>query len=98
MSTATSTAATSKKTGNTQLQQAWSTGYREENDTFADFNSFEAAHRKNDGSGTPTRTLSSRQLTGQFEEEVSKVWEEDWDDEDVDDTFDKTMQRIASHK
>jgi hypothetical protein len=73
-------------------KEAWSGAYVEDDDNFDDFASFVPTGEAT----TPTRQLSQRQLSGQFEEErTSKVWEEDWDDEDVDDTFDKTMERIA---
>jgi hypothetical protein len=85
------------------VEKAWSAPYNEEADTFDDFATFDPQEMSmsragSAGPGTPTRTLSSRQMSGQFEDEVSKVWEEDWDDEDVDDTFDKTMERIARNK
>jgi hypothetical protein len=77
------------------LPEAWSTGYAEEKDTFEDFDSFAPPAAEPTTPGTPMRQLSSRMLSGQFEDEHTKAWEEDWDDEDVDDTFDRTMERIA---
>ncbi len=77
-------------------EQAWSAAYVEEDDNFDDFASFVPT---GEPGGTPTRQLSARQLSGQFDEErTSKTWEEDWEDDDVDDTFDKTMGRIARGK
>lgn len=76
------------------VKEAWSAPYKEDQDAFDDFADFVPAAEP---SGTPTRQLSQRQLSGQFEDgsRTSKVWEEDWDDEDADDTFDRTMERIA---
>eukprot|EP00672_Neobodo_designis_P023438 CAMPEP_0174827992 /NCGR_PEP_ID=MMETSP1114-20130205/1063_1 /TAXON_ID=312471 /ORGANISM="Neobodo designis, Strain CCAP 1951/1" /LENGTH=84 /DNA_ID=CAMNT_0016061683 /DNA_START=43 /DNA_END=297 /DNA_ORIENTATION=- len=76
--------------------EAWSAAYDEDGDNFDDFATFVPT---GEPAGTPTRQLSQRQLSGQFEDDrTSKVWEEDWDDEDVDDTFDRTMERIARGK
>jgi hypothetical protein len=50
--------------------------------------------RNNTGSFSG-RHLSSRLLSGQFENEVARSWEEDWDDEDPDDTFDAIMAKVA---
>jgi hypothetical protein len=76
-------------------KDAWSAPYREDDDNFDDFATFVPTGE----ALTPTRQLSQRQLSGHFEEEgTGKAWEEDWDDEDVDDTFDKTMERIARGK
>ena len=73
-------------------KEQWSAAYNEDTDAFDEFADFVPT---GEGS-TPTRQLSQRQLSGQFEEErTGKAWEEDWDDEDTDDTFDKTMERIA---
>ena len=82
-------------TSQTAIPAAWSTGYAEDKDTFDDFESFAPQDKEPTTPGTPTRQLSSRVLSGQFEDEHSTAWEEDWDDEDVDDTFDRTMERIA---
>lgn len=81
----------------TAVPAAWSAAYREDDDKFDDFATFEPAAEPLTP-GTPVRQLSSRQMSGQFEEETAKAWEEDWDDEDVDDTFDRTMERIARNK
>lgn len=92
-------AASSNTTATTTKRKndAWSAGYVEDEDAFEDFSSF--LPRGGAESNSPTRQLSQRQLSGQFDEErTSKAWEEDWDDEDVDDTFDKTMERIARGK
>lgn len=79
-----------------QVKEAWSAAYKEDADNFEDFADFVPAVEP---SGTPTRQLSQRQLSGQFDEgRTSKAWEEDWDDEDVDDTFDRTMERVARGK
>lgn len=80
-------------------ETVWSAWYRESEDTFADFKSFEPAPAAG-GAGGPSRTgsvrtLSMRQISGQFEEEVAKSWEEDWEDEDVEDTFDHIMGQIS---
>jgi len=81
----------------------WSAWYNEADDTFKDFNSFApAANAAASGglgpSGGSLRTLSARQISGQFDEEVAKSWEEDWEDEDVEDTFDHVMGQIARHQ
>lgn len=80
---------------------AWSLWYQEPQDAFADFKSFEPEHAAGEGglpsSGGSFRTLSARQISGQFEDEVAKSWEEDWEDEDVEDTFDHVMGQISRY-
>jgi hypothetical protein len=74
-------------------EEIWSSWYNEVADTFDDFQ----AHETGAGGNTPTRQLSARQLSGQFEDDVAKTWEEDWEDEDLDDTFDAVMAQIARY-
>lgn len=80
-------------------ETVWSALYKESEDTFADFKSFEPAPAAGGAGGLSragsVRTLSMRQISGQFEEEVAKSWEEDWEDEDVEDTFDHIMGEIS---
>lgn len=80
-------------------ETVWSAWYKESEDTFADFKSFEPAPAAGAAGGLSragsVRTLSMRQISGQFEEEVAKSWEEDWEDEDVEDTFDHIMGEIS---
>ncbi|KPA80500.1 hypothetical protein ABB37_04716 [Leptomonas pyrrhocoris] len=81
-------------------ETVWSAWYKESEDTFADFKSFEPAPAAGGAAGGlsragSVRTLSMRQISGQFEEEVAKSWEEDWEDEDVEDTFDHIMGEIS---
>jgi hypothetical protein len=71
---------------------AWSAWYKEQDDAFQDFSTFAAP---SSAQLTPQRTLSARQISGQFEDEVAKCWEEDWEDEDVDDTYDAVMGKIG---
>lgn len=71
---------------------AWSAWYREQADTFSDFSSFAAGFSNQQ---SPQRTHSTRQISGQFEDEVAKCWEEDWEDEDVEDTYDAVMGKIG---
>lgn len=71
---------------------AWSAWYREQDDVFQDFATFTIASSNQQ---SPQRTLSSRQISGQFEDEVAKCWEEDWEDEDTDDTYDAIMGKIV---
>lgn len=91
----------------TTVAEPWSTYYKEQEDTFAEFAGFDPNHveggaattsavlkRANTGSFSG-RHLSSRLLSGQFENEVARSWEEDWDDEDPDDTFDAIMAKVA---
>lgn len=73
---------------------AWSAWYREQEDTFKDFDSFVTS---TSAAQSPQRTLSSRTISGQFEDEVAKNWEEDWEDEDVDDTYEVIMGKIARY-
>lgn len=75
-----------------QPDVAWSGWYREQDDAFQDFATFAAP---SSAQLTPQRTLSARQISGQFEDEVAKCWEEDWEDEDVDDTYDAVMGKIG---
>ncbi|KAG5499012.1 hypothetical protein GH5_03710 [Leishmania sp. Ghana 2012 LV757] len=77
----------------------WSAWYKESEDKFSEFESFEPAPTVA-GAGNVSRTgsvrtLSMRQISGQFEEEVAKSWEEDWEDEDVEDTFEHIMGQIS---
>ena len=67
-----------------------SSGHKEQEDDFTDFKSFEL-----NVVTTPARQLSARQISGHFEDEVAKSWQEDWDDEDVEDTFDVVMGKIG---
>lgn len=78
----------------------WSAWYKETDDTFAEFKSFQPAPVAGSNgvlpsSGGSMRTLSMRQISGQFDDEVAKSWEEDWEDEDVEDTFDNLMGLIS---
>ncbi|KAK7200054.1 hypothetical protein NESM_000054900 [Novymonas esmeraldas] len=80
-------------------EAVWSAWYKESEDTFAEFKSFEpapvAGGAGNMSRAGSVRTLSMRQISGQFEEEVAKSWEEDWEDEDVEDTFDRIIGQIS---
>ena len=76
--------------------EAWSSWYREANDKFAEFNSFDPASQAKDPN-TPMRALSQRQISGQFDDEVAKSWEEDWEDEDVEDSYDAVMGKISRY-
>ncbi|KAG5473795.1 hypothetical protein LSCM1_04425 [Leishmania martiniquensis] len=80
-------------------ETVWSSWYKESEDRFAEFTSFEPTQTVG-GAGNVSRTgsvrtLSMRQISGQFEEEVAKSWEEDWEDEDVEDTFEHIMGQIS---
>lgn len=48
-------------------------------------------------SSTSFRTRSVRQLSGQFEDEVARSWEDDWEDEDAEDTYDAIMGKITHY-
>ena len=76
-----------------KTEETWSTWYSEQADNFDEFQS----HESNGGNLTPTRQLSARQMSGQFEDDVAKTWEEDWEDEDVDDNYDSVMAAIQRH-
>ncbi|KAG5490423.1 hypothetical protein JKF63_00543 [Porcisia hertigi] len=80
-------------------ETVWSAWYKESEDKFSEFNSFEPAPATggpgNMSRAGSVRTLSMRQISGQFEEEVAKSWEEDWEDEDVEDTFEYIMGQIS---
>ncbi|CCW67377.1 unnamed protein product [Phytomonas sp. Hart1] len=82
--------------------EVWSSWYNEADDAFNDFKSFEPEIPTGGlavpGSGGSMRTLSARQISGQFEEEVAKSWEDDWEDEDMDDTFDCIMGQISHYE
>ena len=67
-----------------KADDVWSAWYVELDDKFSDFQSFDPTI--NSVQLTPSRTLSARQISGQFDDEVAKSWEEDWEDEDVEDT------------
>ncbi|RNF25621.1 uncharacterized protein Tco025E_02117 [Trypanosoma conorhini] len=96
----------------TRADDVWSSWYKESEDQFADFQSFgeteggpnaPAAAGPNAGSGgaqfsSSHRTLSARRVSGLFEEEVLKSWDEDWEDEDVEDTFDAIMGQIGRYE
>jgi hypothetical protein len=72
---------------------AWSAWYVEAADTFAEF-----AHQvvgEKEGTGLQ-RQLSSRQISGQFDEVVAKNWEEDWEDEDKVDSFETVCRLMES--
>jgi hypothetical protein len=76
--------------------EMWSQWYKEANDTFKEFASFDPSSAvAKDKDGTPVRALSQRQISGQFDDEVAKSWEEDWEDEDVDDSYDAVMGKIS---
>ncbi|CBH10082.1 hypothetical protein, conserved [Trypanosoma brucei gambiense DAL972] len=85
-----------------KADEMWSNWYKESEDRFLDFISFDATEGGGNGgvvrSGSSHRTLSARRISGQFEEEVMKSWEEDWEDEDVEDTFDAVMGRIGRYE
>lgn len=80
-------------------ETVWSAWYKESEDKFAEFKSFEpsptAGGPGNLSRAGSVRTLSMRQISGQFEEEVAKSWEEDWEDEDVEDTFEHIIGQIS---
>ncbi|CAD2218513.1 hypothetical protein, conserved [Angomonas deanei] len=86
-----------------QGEEVWSTWYTEGADTFEDFKSYEpAAPENNDNNNnnersSSRRTLSARQISGQFDDEVVRSFEEDWEDEDAEDTFDTIMGIISRH-
>ncbi|GET90415.1 hypothetical protein, conserved [Leishmania tarentolae] len=80
-------------------ETVWSAWYKESEDKFLEFKSFEPAPAAggpgNMSRAGSVRTLSMRQISGQFEEEVAKSWEEDWEDEDVEDTFEHIIGQIS---
>ncbi|CAJ1010302.1 hypothetical protein Q4I28_005616 [Leishmania naiffi] len=80
-------------------ETVWSAWYKESEDKFLEFKSFEpvpvAGGPGNMSRAGSVRTLSMRQISGQFEEEVAKSWEEDWEDEDVEDTFEYIIGQIS---
>lgn len=85
-----------------QNDELWSRWYTEADDTFRDFKSYEPAAPSAlasgitiPGSGGSLRTLSARQISGQFDDEVAKTWEEDWEDEDAEDTLDYIMGQMS---
>ncbi|KAF8293273.1 hypothetical protein TcYC6_0109590 [Trypanosoma cruzi] len=97
----------------TRADEVWSAWYKETEDQFVDFQSFgdnnegglnvTATAGSNIMSGSAQfssshRTLSARRVSGQFEEEVMKSWDEDWEDEDVEDTFDAIMGQIGRYE
>lgn len=48
--------------------------------------------------GATFRSMSARQVSGQFEEDaVAKSWEDDWEDEDLEDTYDAIMGKISHY-
>ena len=92
------------------VAEPWSSYYHEQEDTFEEFTDFDPNHdvastgrnagstsamKRNNTGSFSGRHLSSRLLSGQFENEVARSWEEDWDDEDPDDTFDAIMAKVA---
>ncbi|ORC90194.1 uncharacterized protein TM35_000092440 [Trypanosoma theileri] len=95
-----------------KADEVWSSWYRESEDQFVDFQSFGlmegtatipgASASNLSASIAPRssshRTLSARRISGQFEEEVMKSWDEDWEDEDVEDTFDAIMGQIVRYQ
>ncbi|KAG8341848.1 hypothetical protein ERJ75_000131100 [Trypanosoma vivax] len=86
-----------------KADELWSGWYKETEDKFIDFISFDATDSGAAGGGvvprsSSHRTLSARRISGQFEEEVLKSWEEDWEDEDVEDTFDAVMGRMGCYE
>eukprot|EP00796_Vickermania_ingenoplastis_P000762 gene762-405_t len=88
------------------VDEIWSSWYVEGKDDFQDFQSFTPTTPTTTGSapgtgvqpsGASFRTMSARQVSGQFEDEVAKSWEEDWEDEDLEDTYDAIMGRISHY-
>ena len=77
----------------------WSSWYREAEDTFADFATFEPQAAANANGGHPIpRALSARQISGQFDDDVARNWEEDWEDEDTEDTYEAIMGKIQRYE
>lgn len=83
-----------------QVNELWSSWYKEGNDTFEDFETFNPPTPTTGGGSAAAsfHTLSARQMSGQMEEEVAKSWEEDWEDEDANDTFENIMAKIKGRK
>jgi len=84
-----------------QKDELWSAWYTEADDTFNDFKSYEPPAPlvgTVPASGGSVRTLSARQISGQFDDEVAKTWEEDWEDEDVEDTYDSIVGQITRYQ
>lgn len=84
-----------------QKDELWSAWYTETEDTFNDFKSYAppaplAGTVPTSGGSVPT--LSARQISGQFDDEVAKTWEEDWEDEDVEDTYDSIVGQITRYQ
>lgn len=96
-----------------QVDEIWSSWYVEEADTFEDFQSYNPPTPTTTGSaaagatgaggvttaaGATFRSMSARQVSGQFEEDaVAKSWEDDWEDEDLEDTYDAIMGKISHY-
>lgn len=91
-----------------ETEGPWSGWYVEAADTFEDFQSFSpplppaGANAPTlpggvQASGTSFRSKSVRQMSGQFEDEVAKSWEEDWEDEDLEDTYDAVAGKIGQY-
>lgn len=75
-----------------QGDEVWSAWYKEQADTFEDFATFDP---KVAAGNQSQRQLSARQLSGQFEDDVARSWEEDWEDEDPDDSYDRVMGLVG---
>eukprot|EP00758_Cryptobia_borreli_P002529 Tbor_TRINITY_DN3100_c0_g2::TRINITY_DN3100_c0_g2_i1::g.14735::m.14735 len=86
-----------------ELEDSWSLFYKEQEDRFLEFSSFApcdpntADVKKSNIIRTSsfTRRLSARQISGQFEEEIARTWEEDWEDEDPEDSYNVIMATIG---
>ena len=70
----------------------WSSFYNEAADTLAEFDVYAVG----EGPTTPgARQFSERQISGQFEDDTAKEWEEDWEDEDPEDSLEHIASMIA---
>jgi poly(3-hydroxybutyrate) depolymerase len=90
----------SKQQQQQQQQQQWSAWYVEAQDTFEDFAAFDPVAKALAGAAatTPQRAMSARQISGVLEGTAKAAdgrWEEDWNDEDADDTFDRVAERCG---
>ena len=69
----------------------WSSFYNEAQDALGEFD----VHAVTEP-GTPNgRQFSERQISGQFEDDTAKDWEEDWEDEDPEDSLEHISSMIA---